>query len=79
MAGMTVYTTGPDRKPWLLGVAYTHEVPRIGEALIFKDNTWRVLDVVHPAEDVRGAAINGAWLMVTAADVPWTDKYFHDS
>lgn len=41
----------------LLGSTRTHDVPRIGEAIDWRQGLWRVLDLVHPTQDVSGLPI----------------------
>lgn len=59
--------------PKLLGDTRVHEMPRIGELLIWHDNTYRVVDVAHPTEDERGEPIGIPRVAVTAEDAPWFD------
>lgn len=54
-----------------IGSTHTLEIPRIGEALIFDNQTWRVLDVAHPSENQSGAAIHVARVKARVEDVAW--------
>lgn len=56
-----------------LGDGHVHKLPRIGEALLWKDQTYRVVDVAHPAEVSSHTLVPRVRVAVVVEDIPWLD------
>lgn len=56
-----------------LGSTHVHVCPRTDDALIWRDQTYRVVDVAHPTEDTEGLGICVPRVAVVVEDIPWLD------
>lgn len=61
---------GVDGSPYL-GRTNSHQLPRIGEALTWRGQTYRVKDIVHPTEDDSQTGIYRPRVLVYVDDVRW--------